>query len=213
MSPLRIAPRTPAELRPQFQALCHALKLDPSDPDILPTLRDPARVPWQDITRVIADDSLGVQWGTFRGCLEDSWIPVSPEPMAWQRSGDFARSLKAKGLRSIVVGDLKDEWLLYSWAHPVSSMRDIELNMERYYQKEVVKKIMAMYRSIPEDASREEFERLFGEMLSEGQVHLPVRLLARDLHAAGLPFVRYEIRWTPEQVRPLGEQHLRFPQH
>lgn len=202
---LRIAPRTPAELRPQFEALCRALKLNPTDPDILSTLRDPARVPWSEITRVIAEDELGVEWGTFRGCLEDAWIPSSPDPMEWQRSGRFAQALKRKGLRYVVVGDLKEEWFLYSWAHPVSSMRDIELNMERYYQKEVVKKIMRLYRTVPEGAAEAEFERLFGEMLSEGQVYLPVRLLVRDLRAASLPFVRYQIQWTPEQVRPLGE--------
>ena len=51
---------------------------------------------------------------------------------------------------------------------------------------------------------KEELERLYGRVLSEGQVHLPVRLFARDMVNAGFPVVRYEIRWTPEQVRPFG---------
>ncbi|OCH89195.1 carboxylesterase [Obba rivulosa] len=199
-----ISPKTPAELRPQFRALCEALSLNPDGPDILAILRDPELVPWQAITRAIETDALGAQYGTFRGCLDGAWLALSPDPMEWQRSGAFARALRAKGVRSVVVGDLTEEWYLYSIAHAVHSMRDIALNMERYYQEDVVREMMALYRTVPEGAPREEFERLFGEMLSEGQVHLPVRLLARDLAAAGLPVVRYQIRWTPEQLRPLG---------
>ena len=50
----------------------------------------------------------------------------------------------------------------------------------------------------------EELQKLLEELLSEGQVHLPVRLFARDMANAGFPVLRYEIRWTPEQVRPYG---------
>ena len=38
-----------------------------------------------------------------------------------------------------------------------------------------------------------------------------MRLLARDLLKAGFPVLRYEIRWTPEQVRPFGENRNPFP--
>ena len=41
--------------------------------------------------------------------------------------------------------------------------------------------------------------------ISDGQVRLPIRLLARDLHASEFPVLRYEIRWTPEQGRPKGK--------
>jgi hypothetical protein len=65
--------------------------------------------------------------------------------------------------------------------------------------------MMRMYKMLPEDAGVSEVERLFGQILSDGQVHLPVRLLARDLCNAGFPVLRYEIRWTPEQTRPKGK--------
>ncbi|EMD35663.1 hypothetical protein CERSUDRAFT_157551 [Gelatoporia subvermispora B] len=199
-----IAPKTPAELRPQFRAFCTALSLNPDGPDALTVLRDPELVPWKAITHAIETDALGTQFGTFRGSLDGSWLSSDPESMAWQRSGAFARALRKRGVRSIAVGDLTEEWYLYSIAHPVRRMRDIELNMERYYQEEVVHAMMALYRRVPDGAPPEDFARLFGEMLSEGQVHLPVRLLARDLTTAGFPVVRYQIRWTPEQLRPLG---------
>jgi len=41
-------------------------------------------------------------------------------------------------------------------------------------------------------------------MAAEGQIHIPIRLLHRDLAKNGFPILRYQIRWTPEQRRPLG---------
>ena len=169
------------------------------------TLRDPEKVPYSDITHVIETDAIGVEYGTFRGCLDGTWLSSSPDPMTWQRSGGFAKGLWDKGVRSVVVGDLTEEWYLYSIAHPFGSPTDIALNLGRYYPDEVVQKITRMYKTLPDNATAPEVERLFGEMLSDGQVHLPVRLLARDLCNAGFPVLRYEIRWTPEQMRQKGE--------
>lgn len=197
-------PKTPVELRTQFRALCRALGLDPDAPDVLQTLRDPAKVPASAITHVIETDAVGVENGTYRGCLDGTWLPVSPPPMTWQRSGGLARGLRNKGVRSIVVGDLTEEWYLYAIAHPLGSVLDIPRNMQRYYPADVVARLIPLYRTLGEDASEDEVKRLFGDMTGDGQVHFPVRLLTRDLMAANFPVVRYEIRWTPEQVRPLG---------
>jgi len=100
--------KTQLELQPQFNALCHALNLDINSPDVLSTLRDPVRVPWESITKVITSDRLG-PYGTFRGCLSKDWISTSPGPMEWQQSGGLARGLKARGVRAVVIGDLPDE--------------------------------------------------------------------------------------------------------
>ncbi|KAJ7493353.1 Alpha/Beta hydrolase protein [Mycena galericulata] len=174
-------PKTPAELRPQFEALCRALNIDPSSPDALNAV----------ITKVIETDGLGTEYGTFRGCLDGNWLPISPNPMAWQRTGGFAKALRDKGVKSILVGDLTEEWT----SGP---------NLERYYPKDMVIKLMQYYPTLPENATSQASQRLFGEILSDSQVHLPIRILIRDLHEAGFPVLRYEIRWTPEQIRPEG---------
>lgn len=163
------------------------------------------KVPASSITRVIETDALGIPLGTFRGCLDDKWLPAFPDPMSWQRSGAFAAALKAKGIRSITMGDLTEEWFLYSIAHPIQSPSDIIPNLERYYSEDLTKAMVKMYRSLPDDAGPAQSQKLYGEILSDLQVHLPVRILARDLHAAGFPVLRYQIRWTPEQVRSEGE--------
>ena len=131
--------------------------------------------------------------------------------MAWQRSGAFARGLRAHGVRSVVLGDLTEEWYLYSIAHPVRAPGDVRDNVRRYYPDTVVEKMLACYPPIREGASTAEMERYMGEVLADGQVHFPVRLLARDLLNAGFPVLRYEIRWTPEQLRPFGECEDHLP--
>ncbi|KAF8638405.1 hypothetical protein AX17_002230 [Amanita inopinata Kibby_2008] len=197
-------PKTPKELRPQFRALCQALNLNWESPDILDVLRDPVKVPWSGITKVIETDALGLQYGTFRGCLSDDWMSVSPGPMERQRSGDFSRQLQARGVHSVIVGDVKDEWYLYSIAHPIRSPQDIRLNLQRYFPDDFVEKLLRCFKKLPDGATSEDAMTLFGEILSCGQVHLPVRLLHRDLYAAGFPVFRYEIEWTPKQLRRTG---------
>ncbi|KAJ3849991.1 Alpha/Beta hydrolase protein [Lentinula lateritia] len=217
-----LVPKTPAELRPQFEALCYALDLDPKSPNILKTLQDPSVVPASKICELIETDALGTEYGTFRGCVDNnSWMASSPDLMTWQRSGAFATNLTKKGVKSIVIGDLTEEWYLYSIAHPISTPADIVINLERYYPLDMVERMMRMYRTLGEDAGEGECIKLFGEILSDWQVHLPVRLFARDLHRAGFPVLRYEIAWTPEQLRPEGGYvthggdsylwHLRIP--
>ncbi|KAJ3545625.1 hypothetical protein NMY22_g2360 [Coprinellus aureogranulatus] len=195
-------PKSPKEFRPQFEALCRALGLDPDAEDVVQTLKDPAKVPWNAITKVIEEEKLG-PYGTFRGCLSSDWIKVSPGPMERQRDGSFAAALKEHGVKFVVVGEVIDEWYLYSIAHPISSTDDFVPNLERYFSPQFVAEVMQF------DREGEDVERRFGELLSLLQVHLPVRILARDLVAGGFPVLRYQIRWTPEQGRPLGE-HPRF---
>ncbi|KAG8221138.1 Alpha/Beta hydrolase protein [Butyriboletus roseoflavus] len=197
-------PKTAAELRPQYEALCRVLNLDPALPTTLTTLRDPSLVPATKLLHFIETDKVGVDNGTYRGCLDGTWIPTSPDPMTWQRSGQLARKLREKGLASIAIGDLSEEWYLYAIAHPVHGPRDVFPNILRYYPLQIVERLVEQYRTLSNGASVEEAERLMGDILSDGQVHVPVRIFVRDFYKADFPVVRYEIRWTPEHVRPKG---------
>ncbi|KAL1745249.1 Alpha/Beta hydrolase protein, partial [Schizophyllum fasciatum] len=199
------APKTPAELRPQYAALCTALNLDPASPDTLPALRDPSRICASQITHAIETDAVSIEHGTYRGTLAPPWLPSAPDPMAWQRSGRLARALRTRGIRSLLLGDVPDEWYLYSIAHPIARAADVAVNLRRYYPGEMVERMLELWEPLPGDAPREVAARRFGEVLSAGQVHVPVRLLHRDLAQAGFPVVRYTVRWAPEQVKPYGE--------
>ncbi|KAJ8494392.1 hypothetical protein ONZ45_g13252 [Pleurotus djamor] len=175
-----------------------------SNPTPYYILRDPARTPWAAITKAIETDALGIEYGTFRGCVDGDWLANDPDPMTWQRNGGLAKGLLDKGVKSVIIGDLKEEWYLYSIAHPIPRTEDIIPNLERYFPNDLVARIVELHRKIPENASSEEAQRLFGEILSNLQVHLPVRIFARDFTKAGFPILRYEIRWTPEQNQAGG---------
>ncbi|KAK0241150.1 carboxylesterase [Armillaria nabsnona] len=194
-------PKTPAQLRPQFDALCRALGLDPTDPNILRTLRDPSKVSTEQICHVIETDAVGPEFGTFRGCVDNDWMLSTPDMMEWQRSGAFATALKEKGVRCIVIGETREEWYLYSIAHPVGTLDDVQKNLERYYDTTMVEDILHMY---PPPQKEEDVQRFYGDVFSDWQVYLPVRILARDLLNSGYPVLRYQILWVPEQCKTDG---------
>ncbi|KDQ52807.1 hypothetical protein JAAARDRAFT_197885 [Jaapia argillacea MUCL 33604] len=200
-------PKPPSVLREQYNAVCDALSLDPSSPTSFTTLSDPSAIPASKLTELIDSDKLGI-YGTFRGCLEPEWYTGgqsdSVDLMEWQRSGGLAKGLKEKGVKKIVVGEMMEEWYLYSIAHPVHGVGDIKFNLERYYERHDIDKVLNCYRTLPANAPLADIVRLMGEILSDGQVYLPVRFLARDMMKHGYPILRYEIRWSPEQRRPLG---------
>ncbi|KAL0062266.1 hypothetical protein AAF712_010835 [Marasmius tenuissimus] len=103
-----------------------------------------------------------------------------------------------------VERDLTEEWYLYSIAHePIKSREDVRLNLLRYYRGNEVERMMAGREPVKGD-----WVRLFGEILSDWQVHVPVRMFARDMAKAGFPVVRYRIKWTPEKAREPVEGYV-----
>ncbi|KAF8555837.1 alpha/beta-hydrolase [Imleria badia] len=60
-------PKTAAELRPQYEALCRVLNLDPASPTTLATLRNPSLVPATTLLHFNETDKVGVENGTYRG--------------------------------------------------------------------------------------------------------------------------------------------------
>ncbi|KAF8528531.1 carboxylesterase [Hysterangium stoloniferum] len=195
-------PKTPRELRPQYEALLRSVGLNPADSSSLSAIKNVNQVTSQTLTDTIASSL--VAHGTFRGASDGEFLPGAKGEMEFQASGRFAKAIAEKGIKSIVVGDLTEEWYLYSIAHPINSSKDIEENLKRYYPDYIVKTLVKAYGELPPNLSGDKYAELFGRILSDGQVHLPVRILHRDLQKHGFPVVRYQIRWTPPQVQPKG---------
>ncbi|KIJ50395.1 hypothetical protein M422DRAFT_74458 [Sphaerobolus stellatus SS14] len=192
-------PKTPKELREQYQVLLRAVGLDPLDKSSHEKLKDSDQISWQRLTKEI---ELINEYGTFRGASDDGFLPL--REMERQADGTFAKLLKEKGVRSIVVGDLTEEWYLYSIAHPITKPEDVVPNLKRYYPDDIVDRLLKAYKPLSSNSTPEECAKLYGRILSDGQVHLPIRILHRNLKKQGFPIVRYEIRWTPPQLRPKG---------
>ncbi|KAF8324951.1 hypothetical protein F5887DRAFT_1021320, partial [Amanita rubescens] len=176
-------PKDAFELQPQFDALCRALKLNPYSPNILDTLRDPVKVPWTAITKAIESDVLGIEHGIFRACQSDDWVPAQWGLMDRQKSAKFARGLRERGVQNIVVGEVSDEWYIYSVSYPMSSPQDCRGHLTRQFPFRIVRNLMSCSCVL---------------------THFPIRLLHRDLLEADFPVIRYRIEWTPEQLCPNG---------
>lgn len=160
-------PKAPGDLRAQYLALLDAVDVDGSGVEALSKISDEAVISAGAITKAIDEERLGPGLGTFRGCSDGDWMKGGA--MQWQRSGGFAAGLKAHGVKLIIVGDLVDEWYLYSIAHPIKTPDDVTDNLKRYYPAEMVQRLEKHFPSLPSDADEETCARLFGEVLSDGQ--------------------------------------------
>ncbi|KAF9257143.1 carboxylesterase [Marasmius fiardii PR-910] len=196
---IALTPKTPAEYQGQYNAVCTAVGLDPSDPSTLATLKDPSKVPASKLCELIETDNLGeIYYGTFRGAFDASWVPVDRDMMEYQVSGDLARNLLKKGVKSVAIGDVYEEWYLYSIPHgTVDSKELVKLNLMRYYRESEVD--MMMKGKGP--SSDGGWQRTFGEILADWQVYIPARQFAVDMVKAGFPVFRYVIKWAPESVK------------
>ncbi|KAL0572346.1 hypothetical protein V5O48_009617 [Marasmius crinis-equi] len=197
-------PKTPTELQPQYDALCAALDLDPSSPETLSSLKDPSKVTAEKLCQLIETDKLGIPYGTFRGAFEGSWVREDQDLMGYQSSGSLGKNLLQRGVRNVVIGDLTEEWYLYSIAHDhINSRDDVRSNLLRYYRETEVDRMMSGREPVKGD-----WVRLFGEILSDWQVHIPVRMFATDMAKVGFPVLRYVIKWTPEKARESVEGYV-----
>ncbi|KAF9257137.1 carboxylesterase [Marasmius fiardii PR-910] len=203
---IALTPKTPTEYQAQYNAVCTAVGLDPSDPSTLGTLKDPAKIPASKLCRVIETDNVGeVYYGTFRGAFDDSWVSVDRDMMEYQASGDFGRNLVKKGVRSIVVGDLVAEWYLYAAANsPVDTKEQVKAGLMRYYRESEVDSMMEGREESEEGGWR----KTFGEILSDWQVYFPVRRLAGDMIKAGFPLLRYHVKWAPKASTDATEGYV-----
>jgi hypothetical protein len=109
------------------------------------------------------------------------------------------------------MGEVPDEWYIYATTHPeLQSRVDLEFNLKRYLLGEVARKFVKEWedKGKLKDGDTQGLTKAFGEILSAEQIFLPVRILAKDLYAAGYPVARYIIEWVPEQHRKDGELHF-----
>ncbi|ODN92138.1 hypothetical protein L198_05811 [Cryptococcus wingfieldii CBS 7118] len=206
-------PLTPAVRKVQFEAFCQALGVDATTPNMLDELRDTAKYPTAKITKAVQD--MG-ELCTFRGVVgSDGWVRA--DEMEFQQSGGLARGLRDAGVKCIVAGDVRDEDSFYRGVHPSKVYDELVPNIARYYPYEQSQRFLDSYPPIPRDSTPQQLDDRLGRVLADGQVHLPVRLLTKDLTAHSFPAVRYAIEFVPVSQGPkvshgtdLAVHHLRL---
>jgi hypothetical protein len=139
------------------------------------------------LTDLISSGKLGKD-ETFLPSSDGTFPPVSLDYMTWQRSGRFGKRLKEKGIKSVVIGEVSDEWFGYGLTHQIDTIAEVGPCLERYYPEEIVKGMLKHY-SVNTGGGGEEKKamRLMGRALGDGKVYLPVRILHRDLAQVGIP--------------------------
>ena len=148
-------PSSKADHRPQFEAVCKALGIDPTSPTAYPDLCDPQKYPAETIMNALLAGKVPAPYDTFRDTIDGVWVRSAPDMMEWQRSGNFARALKAKGVQYVIMGNLTQEWYVYGIVHPVKNMQEITLNMQRYYSTEVTDLLLKSYPPLPANATQD----------------------------------------------------------
>lgn len=186
-------PSTSDILTEQWQELVDALGIRASTPkEKLAELR---KVSAEDIVAAIKK----LKMHTFRTSTDNDFVPQ--DFLKTIHDGSFAAKLADHGVR-IVLGEVKDEALLYKLVNPPSTYSGLVTQIQNYYPKHVVDKLLTLdevYDIPAKDAQNQEekFRDVFSKIVADMQVHVPVRGMTKIfLSAEKAPEVlRYRIAW------------------
>ena len=189
-----VQPRTVQQHQAQFEELLGTLDipLSLSGEEKLKRLRS---VSIHDLVPIL--ETLKIS--EFRATSDDAF--VSRSLMANINSGDFAQRMKARGIR-LMNGECRDEHNVYqSWRTPGESFDAVRTRLIADYPEFIVNKLMHYYcrgrKTLPKGL--ESWQKLFGYIYADMQVHSLERGFHRALENGGATFgrdvLRYRIDW------------------
>ena|ERR1700749_2550617 len=110
-------------------------------------------------------------YGTFGACTDDYFLAIdsrSTRSIEYQDSPQFAPQLLSKGIKFLVVGELKDGWHLYSIAHPnTANYASISADLRLYCSDPIYYRILRYDGGMSGGASQEK-EKSLGVLVSKG---------------------------------------------
>jgi carboxylesterase type B len=154
--------------------------------------------------RLLVDIQESLKISEFRATSDDAF--VSKRLMANINNGDFAKRMKARGMK-LMNGECRDEHNLYrTWRTPTQSYGAVRTRLIGDYPPEVVDKLMDYYcsnsKSLP--SGFKDWQDLFGHIYADMQVHHLERGFYRALENGGLTFgkdvLRYRFDWRAKCV-------------
>ncbi|KAF2170200.1 hypothetical protein M409DRAFT_51947 [Zasmidium cellare ATCC 36951] len=183
-----------SETQKQFDELLHALDISASlsAAEKLERLR---AVPIHDLIAV--QDKLKIS--EFRALSDGDF--VSKNITAHINSGDFAKRMKARGIK-LMNGECRDEHQLYqAWRTPANSCQDVYTRLCGDYPEIAVKRLLDVscgdQRKLP--AGSKDWQDAFGRLYANMQVHCLERGFHRALVQGGLEpgkdLLRYRFNW------------------
>ncbi|KAJ8074798.1 hypothetical protein PM082_019123 [Marasmius tenuissimus] len=197
-------PKSVEDVQPQFNELVQAcgIPYSLSGSEKLGRLR---AIPAFDLI----DKIMTLSAHTFRPIRDGHFFPLN----LFDRylAGDFAREFKQRELQ-VFIGEVRDEETLYRQTNPPHDLETLHTEVGNYYSPPVTKVMIDAYlnRNVHQDGAHpdpdpdiDSWKKVFGDIISDGQVRAPSRLLVRQLLGAGVPLAsirRYMINWRPSFV-------------
>ncbi|EIM79872.1 alpha/beta-hydrolase [Stereum hirsutum FP-91666 SS1] len=210
------SPKSLSDVQPQFEELLTvcSIRLSLSRPEKLALLRS---IPARELTSKV----MGLKMHTFRPVLDGAFFPT--DLFDRFKNGDFAKEFERRRLE-LLIGEVRDEETIYRQTNPPDSLETLHLQVSNYYPSHVSDKLIDAYLTrkvhLPyahpdPDPNIDAWKKVYGDIISDGQVRAPYRLLIDQLRHANVPLSRvhrYLISYRPsfmDRVAPatLGVGH------
>lgn len=147
---------------------------------------------------------------TFRAVTDNYFI--SPDIVGDIKTGKFAEMMIKKGAR-ILNGEVDNELIKYSLLNTPQTIEELPLQVENYYPRKVVPALLDVYGADKLNPQSEDFKedlrKIYGAIISDGQVYSSARGLLSKLVENGFPqedIFRYRVgfrsQWLDEHIDP-----------
>lgn len=142
---------------------------------------------------------------TFRACTEESFVPS--HFLESIHDGSFTAHLANNGVQ-VMLGDVRDERLMYRLVNPPSDYATLKRQLQNYYPGPVVQALLMHYDLPGEKAPAVEWQDIYGIITGDCQSHAMVRGFAHSLlhppeGSKTLPTTsvhRYRINWRAKSL-------------
>ncbi|KAL4877383.1 Alpha/Beta hydrolase protein [Aspergillus karnatakaensis] len=197
-------PKSLSDTKGQFDELCEYFGIEGTLPgkEKLSRLRQKTA---QELVQAIPK----LKNHTFRPVTDDIFIHSGM--VEYLKSKTFADEFKARKAR-LLIGEVLNEETLYStYNSPTEpTLESLRTQVSNYYAPEVTDRALKRYK-LPESDCLEEWQKLFGQIISDGQVRAPSRALVNNLVANGVDLrdiwryqIAYRLSFIDETVAPMS---------
>lgn len=201
-------PKTIEECEPQFDELCEFFNVPAS-------LSGAMKL---NLLRSISAENLcsavmKLKHHTFRPVTDNLFILDGI--FQYYHDGSFAREFKRRNLR-LFIGEVRDEDTLYAVTNgPDANIDSLRLQISNYYPPSATARLIEHYGP-PASESKQDWQRLFGQIIADGQVRAPSRHLVSNLLGNGVEItnvwrylIAYRLSFITDKVAPitLGVSH------
>lgn len=197
-------PKSLHDTQVQFDEVCKQFDIDVSLP---------AEKKLQSLRKLSVNDLIAVipklKQHTFRPVTDNLFIHSGM--IDYLQSKSFADEFKFRSYK-LLIGEVANEETLYStYNSPTDPTIDsLKLQVMNYYAPEVTDRVIDCY-PLPTTQDLEAWKRLFGNIISDGQVRAPSRALVKHLVANGVGLqdvwryqIAYRLSFIDETVAPMS---------